>query len=331
MTTTNYNRHGVLLVNLGTPEAPTAAGVRAFLKEFLSDPRVVDLNPLLWKPILYGIILNVRPAKVAKAYQSIWTEQGSPLMNVSKLQHQALTSKLKELTGEDIPVELGMTYGTPSLNDGVKRLEAQGVDKIVVLPLYPQYSCSTVAPVSDGLAKAMLSRRNVPELRMIKEYHADEHYIACLAESVNKHWAEHGQADKLVLSFHGVPQRYVDEGDPYQEQCLATGQALADKLELSPEQWQLCFQSRFGKEPWLQPYTDETVSAMPEQGIKSIDIICPAFSADCLETLEEIAEEVRDEFMEAGGESYRYIPCLNDDDGHIEMMAKLVLGQLKGF
>ncbi|GLP96900.1 ferrochelatase [Paraferrimonas sedimenticola] len=329
--TQDHSRHGVLLVALGTPDSPTPAGVRAFLKEFLSDPRVVDLNPLIWKPVLYGIILNVRPRKVAKAYQSIWTENGSPLMHISKLQQQKLTEKLEAMTDWPIPVELGMTYGNPSLSTGLKRLQEQNVDKVVVLPVFPQYSCSTVAPVSDGLAKAMLTRRNVPEVRMQKEYHLDPDYISALADSVRRHWDANGRADKLLMSFHGVPQRYVDEGDPYEMQCHATGDALAEALGLSSDEYLVTFQSRFGKEPWLQPYTDETVNSLPKQGVKSLDVICPAFSADCLETLEEIAEEVRDEFLEAGGERYQYIPCLNDDDAHIELMAKLALAQMQGF
>ncbi|WP_150104432.1 ferrochelatase [Shewanella sediminis] len=318
---------GVLLVNLGTPDSPSASDVKRFLKQFLSDPRVVDLNPLIWKPILNGIILNTRPAKVAKLYQAIWSDEGSPLMVVSQRQREKVASLLQEQLGQAIPVELGMSYGNPSLASGLEKLKQQGVKRIVVLPLYPQYSCSTVAPVFDAIAAEFKGWRDIPETRFNKEYYQDPTYIEALASSVKSHWNEHGQADVLLMSFHGVPVRYVNEGDPYQAQCQATALLLAQALGLKDEQWKLCFQSQFGKEEWLTPYTDKLLESLPEKGVKSVDIMCPAFAADCLETLEEISIGGKESFIESGGESYRFIPCLNDNEPHIELLAKLVTEQ----
>ncbi|RTR32251.1 ferrochelatase [Shewanella atlantica] len=318
---------GVLLVNLGTPDSPSASDVKRFLKQFLSDPRVVDLNPLIWKPILNGIILNTRPAKVAKLYQSIWSDEGSPLMVISQRQREKVASLLQEQLGQAIPVELGMSYGNPSLASGLDKLKQQGVERVVVLPLYPQYSCSTVAPVFDAIAAEFKDWRDIPETRFNKEYYQDPAYIEALASSVRAHWNEHGQADVLLMSFHGVPVRYVNEGDPYQAQCQATALLLAQALGLKDEQWKLCFQSQFGKEEWLTPYTDKLLESLPEKGVKSVDIMCPAFAADCLETLEEISIGGKESFIESGGESYRFIPCLNDNEPHIELLAKLVTEQ----
>lgn len=318
---------GVLLVNLGTPDSPSASDVKRFLKQFLSDPRVVDLNPLIWKPILNGIILNTRPAKVAKLYQAIWSDEGSPLMVVSQRQREKVASLLQAQLGQAIPVELGMSYGNPSLASGLDKLKQQGVKRIVVLPLYPQYSCSTVAPVFDAIAAEFKGWRDIPETRFNKEYYQDPTYIEALASSVKSHWNEHGQADVLLMSFHGVPVRYVNEGDPYQAQCQATALLLAQALGLKDEQWNLCFQSQFGKEEWLTPYTDKLLESLPEKGVKSVDIMCPAFAADCLETLEEISIGGKESFIESGGERYRFIPCLNDNDPHIELLAKLITEQ----
>ncbi|WP_298444155.1 ferrochelatase [uncultured Ferrimonas sp.] len=317
-------RYGVLLVNLGTPCKPTPECVRCFLKDFLSDPRVVDLPRWQWKPILHGIILNTRPKRVAKAYQSIWTEQGSPLKAISLQQRDALAAKLEAQHGAVIPVELGMTYCKPGMAEGLAKLQQAGVDKVVILPLFPQYSCSTTGAVVDGLAKVFASQRALPEYRLIRDYHIEPSYIGALKNSVEAHWAEHGRGQKLLMSFHGVPERYITEGDLYRDHCEATAKGLAQALGLTEDQWLLCFQSRFGKEPWLQPYTDETLEALPKQGITKIDIISPAFSVDCLETLEELAIEGKNEFIAAGGEQYHFVPCLNDNDDHIEMMAQLV-------
>ncbi|TVK94223.1 ferrochelatase [Shewanella algae] len=315
---------GVLLVNLGTPSAPTKAAVRAFLKQFLSDQRVVDLSPWLWQPLLQGIILNTRPGKVAKLYQSIWQAEGSPLMVVSKQQRQALAELLREQTGCHIPVELGMSYGSPSLNDGLTALKNAGVDRVLVLPLYPQYSCSTVASVFDGVAAALKLERNLPELRFVRDYHDKPGYIQALAGSVRSYWQREGRGQRLLMSFHGVPERYIKEGDPYRSQCETTAKLLAAELGLGEGEWQLCFQSRFGKEPWLTPYTDELLESLPGQGITAVDIMSPAFAVDCLETLEEIAQGGRESFLEAGGKQYQFIPCLNAQSAHMRFLADLV-------
>ncbi|WP_028767259.1 ferrochelatase [Shewanella fidelis] len=322
---------GVLLVNLGTPDSPTAPDVKKFLKQFLSDPRVVDLSPWIWKPILNGIILNTRPAKVAKLYQSIWWDEGSPLMVISQKQRDKLKALLAQTLGQTIPVELGMSYGNPSLQSGLDSLKAQGADKIFVLPLYAQYSCSTVAPVYDAIAELLKSERDIPELRFNKQYFDHPDYIKALAESVKNHWQTKGQAQVLLMSFHGVPLRYITEGDPYQAQCQATAELLAAELGLTDQQWRICFQSQFGKEEWIGPATDALLESLPKEGIKSVDIMCPAFSCDCLETLEEISQEGKEEFLEAGGEHYEFIDCLNDSEPHIGLLAKIVEQQTKGW
>ncbi|MXR67608.1 ferrochelatase [Shewanella sp. JBTF-M18] len=322
---------GVLLVNLGTPDTPTPKDVRQFLKQFLSDPRVVDLSPWIWKPILNGIILNTRPKAVAKLYESIWWPEGSPLMVISERQREALSEILKARHGRDIPVELGMSYGNPSLSAGIDKLLAKGIERLVVLPLYPQYSCSTVAPVFDAIASDYKQRRNYPETRFSKEYFNHPAYIAALADSVRRHWQEKGRGDCLLMSFHGVPLRYVTEGDPYQAQCQHTAQLLAEALGLSESQWRLCFQSKFGKEEWLTPATDALLESLPSQGVKRVDILCPAFAVDCLETLEEISIGGKESFIEAGGEAYHFIPCLNDDEAHMQLLADLVTEQAAGW
>lgn len=314
---------GVLMVNLGTPEAPTPQAVKRYLAQFLSDRRVVDTPRWLWWPILNGIILPFRSPRVAKLYQSIWTVDGSPLLAISRKQECALAARL----GEAIPVALGMSYGSPSLPSALDSLLAQGVTELVVLPLYPQYSCSTVGAVWDGVADALRSRRQVPGVRFIRDYATHPTYIAALRERVAASFAEHGVPDRLVISFHGIPVRYAEEGDDYPQRCAATAQALAEALGLAPQQVQMTFQSRFGREPWLTPYTDETLKGLPAQGVKHIQVICPGFAADCLETLEEIQEQNREIFLHAGGERFSYIPALNDDAMHIDLFEELVRGQ----
>jgi len=323
-------KYGVLLVNLGTPDSPTPKALKRYLKQFLSDRRVVDLPRWQWWPILNGIILPIRSPKVAKTYAEIWTELGSPLRDFSQRQQCALKEKLA-LLGMPIPVELGMTYGNPSIESGIRALMAKGVERIVILPLYPQYSATTTGSVYDAVADVMASIRAIPQTRMVHHYQNDPGYIAALADSVRAHWKAHGKANKLLMSFHGIPLRYAELGDPYPLECEETARLLAAELGLKKGQWLLCYQSRFGKEPWLQPYTDETLQSMPEKGVESVDVICPAFASDCLETLEEIAVENRDYFMQAGGKSYRYIPALNDSDPHIALLAKLVVQQLQGW
>ncbi|MFA0087233.1 ferrochelatase [Vibrio sp. 10N.261.51.F12] len=312
---------GVLLVNLGTPDAPTPKAIRAFLGEFLHDHRVVDMTRWLWCPILHGVILPIRSPKVAKLYQSVWMEEGSPLMVYSVRQAKALQTRL------NVPVELGMTYGNPSLKHGLSSLLKQGVEKVIVLPLYPQYSGTTSAAVFDGLAKACKAFPTIPSMNFIRDYYQHPLYIKALAQKVKAHWDKHGQ-NYLLCSYHGIPKRYADNGDVYPLHCEQTTKLLADELGLDDSQIGMSYQSIFGREEWLKPYTAKTLETLPSQGIKRLNVITPAFSVDCLETLEEIAVECRDIFVEAGGESYQYIECLNDSEIHIDMMVDLVQSSL---
>ncbi|EJB5574784.1 ferrochelatase [Citrobacter youngae] len=309
---------GILLANLGTPDAPTPEAVKRYLRQFLSDPRVVDTSPALWWPLLRGVILPLRAPRVAKLYQSIWMEDGSPLMVYSKAQQQALAQRLP-----DTPVALGMSYGSPSLESAVDELLASGVEHMVVLPLYPQYSCSTVAAVWDELARILARKRGIPGVSFIRDYADDSSYIDALAKSARDSFAQHGEPDLLLLSYHGIPQRYADEGDDYPQRCRDTTRELVSALGLPPEKVMMTFQSRFGREPWLTPYTDETLKMLAEKGTRHIQVMCPGFAADCLETLEEIAVQNREIFLEAGGKQYEYIPALNAAPEHIEMMVKL--------
>ena len=309
---------GILLANLGTPDAPTPEAVKRYLRQFLSDPRVVDTSPALWWPLLRGVMLALRAPRVAKLYQSIWMEDGSPLMVYSKAQQQALAQRLP-----DTPVALGMSYGSPSLESAVDELLASGVEHMVVLPLYPQYSCSTVAAVWDELARILARKRGIPGVSFIRDYADDSSYIDALAKSARDSFAQHGEPDLLLLSYHGIPQRYADEGDDYPQRCRDTTRELVSALGLPPEKVMMTFQSRFGREPWLTPYTDETLKMLAEKGTRHIQVMCPGFAADCLETLEEIAVQNREIFLEAGGKQYEYIPALNATPEHIEMMVKL--------
>ena len=309
---------GILLANLGTPDAPTPEAVKRYLRQFLSDQRVVDTSPALWWPLLRGVILPLRAPRVAKLYQSIWMEDGSPLMVYSKAQQQALAQRLP-----NTPVALGMSYGSPSLESAVDELLASGVEHMVVLPLYPQYSCSTVAAVWDELARILARKRGIPGVSFIRDYADDSSYIDALAKSARDSFAQHGEPDLLLLSYHGIPQRYADEGDDYPQRCRDTTRELVSALGLPPEKVMMTFQSRFGREPWLTPYTDETLKMLAEKGTRHIQVMCPGFAADCLETLEEIAVQNREIFLEAGGKQYEYIPALNATPEHIEMMVKL--------
>lgn len=309
---------GILLANLGTPDAPTPEAVKRYLRQFLSDQRVVDTSPALWWPLLRGVILPLRAPRVAKLYQSIWMEDGSPLMVYSKAQQQALAQRLP-----NTPVALGMSYGSPSLESAVDELLASGVEHIVVLPLYPQYSCSTVAAIWDELARILARKRGIPGVSFIRDYADDSSYIDALAKSARDSFAQHGEPDLLLLSYHGIPQRYADEGDDYPQRCRDTTRELVSALGLPPEKVMMTFQSRFGREPWLTPYTDETLKMLAEKGTRHIQVMCPGFAADCLETLEEIAVQNREIFLEAGGKQYEYIPALNATPEHIEMMVNL--------
>ncbi|WP_145559898.1 ferrochelatase [Yersinia mollaretii] len=310
---------GVLMVNLGTPDAPTSQAVKRYLAEFLSDRRVVDTSPLLWWPLLRGVILPIRSPRVAKLYQSVWMEEGSPLLVYSRRQEKALAARMP-----DIPVELGMSYGSPNLPDAIDKLLAQGVTKLVVLPLYPQYSCSTSAAVWDAVARILKGYRRLPSVSFIRDYAEHPTYISALKQSVERSFAQHGKPDRLVMSFHGIPKRYAQLGDDYPIRCEDTSRALQAELTLPPEQIMMTYQSRFGREPWLTPYTDETLKSLPAQGVEHIQLICPGFSADCLETLEEIKEQNREIFLHAGGKKFEYIPALNDDVGHIDLLEQLV-------
>ncbi|WGE80750.1 ferrochelatase [Actinobacillus equuli subsp. haemolyticus] len=312
------NKIGVLLANLGTPDEPTAPAVKRYLKQFLSDPRVIDLPKFKWQLILNGIILPRRSPKVAKLYQEIWTEQGSPLLSISLQQQQTLQNYFNQQS-RNVLVELGMSYGNPSIESATDRLIKAGVSKIIILPLYPQYSSTTTASVLDAFARGLTQQRKIVPFEFIHSYHNDPLYIQALANTIQL-----AEDEKLLFSFHGIPKRYQTEGDFYPEHCQQTAQLVADKLSLSDEQWLVTYQSRFGDEEWLQPYTDETLEKLPSQGVKKIAVICAGFSADCLETLEEIAEENKENFLNAGGQSYRYIPALNANTDHINALAKLI-------
>jgi ferrochelatase len=316
---------GVLIANLGTPDAPTPAALRRYLAEFLWDPRVVEWPRLPWWLVLHGVILRLRPRRAAHAYRRVWTAQGSPLLVHAQTQCAALQAALSSRLTEPVCVTLGMRYGNPSIAAALEVLRERGVRRLTVLPLYPQYSASATAAVFDAATRVLSQWRALPELRFIRDYHDDDGYLAALAQSVEQHWREHGAAERLLISFHGIPQRMADAGDPYARHCEHTARLLAARLNLAEHRWQLSYQSRFGREPWLLPATDQTLRDWAQQGVTRADVICPGFSADCLETLEEIAIENRRVFLEAGGREYRYIPALNATPAHIAALTGLVL------
>lgn len=322
---------GVLITNLGTPESPTATALKPYLKQFLSDPRVVEVPRAIWWFILNGVILNFRPKRSAEAYASVWTEEGSPLLAITKQQHSALAHRCKQAYGDDVVIEYAMRYGNPSIESAIDKLIAQGARKLVVLPLYPQYCASTTASTFDALSADFTRRRWIPELRFITQYHDNPAYIDALANKVKAHWESHGRADKLLMSYHGIPKRYLINGDPYHCQCHKTTRLLAERLGLQKNEYMTTFQSRFGREEWLTPYTDETMKALPGQGVSSVQVVCPGFSADCLETIEEIGEENKEYFMEAGGKRYEYIEALNSDNEHMDMLFDLIKQNLQGW
>lgn len=330
-THTQSDKIGVLITNLGTPDAPTPKALKRYLKEFLADPRVVEVPRLIWWMVLNGVILNIRPRRSAKAYSTVWTEQGSPLLTITQQQTRQIETRLAEKFGEDIIVDFAMRYGNPSINEVTSRLLDQGVRKLVVLPLYPQYCASTTGSTFDAIANVFTRRRWLPELRFVNSYHDNQDYILALAHSIKEHWQSHPRANKLIFSYHGIPKRYLLNGDPYFCHCHKTSRLLANALGLTQSAYETTFQSRFGREEWLQPYTDFRLKALPGEGIKSVQVICPGFSADCLETLEEIAVENRDYFLESGGERYEYIPALNDQPVHIEALTKLIEQNVHGW
>jgi len=319
---------GILLTNLGTPDAPTTKALRAYLKEFLWDPRVVEQPRWLWWLALNGVILNLRPAKSAEAYRKVWTDEGSPLLAISKKQRHKLDLVLREKLGDHVHVELAMRYGNPSIESALEALRNKNCSKIIVLPLYPQYSATTTASTFDAVADVLKTWRRIPGLQLIDSYYDHPAYIQALTQSVQKYWQQHGEPERLLMSYHGIPERYVNSGDPYSCHCHKTAALLREQLGLGEDRAYLTFQSRFGREPWLQPYTDATLKAWGEEGVSSVDVICPGFSADCLETIEEVAMENRDYFLEAGGQQYRYIPALNDDDAHIEALSQIIMNYL---
>lgn len=309
----------MLLANLGTPDEPTPKAIRRYLREFLWDIRVVDAPRIIWWFVLQ-IILLIRPRIVSEGYKRVWTEQGSPLLVISKAQ----ATKLQASLGDTATVELGMRYGNPSIASALDKLSAKGCTEITVLPAYPQYSASTSASVFDAVADWCKLQRRVPKLNFIDHYHQHPTFSQALAHSVVEYQLEHGKPDLLLMSFHGIPQRFVDLGDPYYQHCQETAEDLARNLGLHEDQWEMTFQSRVGREPWLVPYTDEFVKSLPAKGVKNVQVVCPGFSADCLETLDEVAVENREYFEEAGGEHFNYIPALNDRDDHIQAFAELV-------
>jgi protoporphyrin/coproporphyrin ferrochelatase len=332
-------RHGtpaktaVLLINLGTPEAPTAPAVRRYLKEFLSDPRVVEIPRPVWWLILNGIILNVRPKKSAEKYAAVWTPDGSPLKVHTERQAKLLRGFLG-VAGHQVVVDYAMRYGQPSIPAALERLKADGCTRILLLPLYPQYAASTTATAFDAAFAWAQVTRNQPEIRTLRSFADHPGYIAALAASVREHWAVNGhpmQSYRLIMSFHGVPRYTLGKGDPYHCECQKTGRLLAEALGLRKDEYQLCFQSRFGRAEWLQPYTAPTLRALGQAGVERVDMICPGFPADCLETLEEIAIEGKAEFLQAGGKDYRYIPCLNERDDWIHALADLAAKHLQGW
>jgi ferrochelatase len=323
---------GVLLVNLGTPEAPTPQALRPYLKQFLSDPRVVEVPRAIWWLILNGIVLNTRPAKSAQKYAQIWTTEGSPLKVHTQRQAQLLQSRLDQLLpGAPVAVEWAMRYGNPPVQDGMVALRNRGCDRVLVLPLYPQYAASTTGSTYDAVLDTLRLTRNVPALRVLKQFHDHPAYVAALAANVREYWAMHGRPERLVMSFHGVPRFSLDRGDPYHCQCQKTGRLLAEALELPEGFHLLTFQSRFGKAEWLKPYTMESIEQLGRAGVGRLDVVCPGFVSDCLETLEEIAMENRAAFLGSGGREFHYIPCLNERADWIDALAAIVLHELQGW
>jgi ferrochelatase len=322
---------GILLVNLGTPDEPTAGSVRRFLNRFLSDRRVVEAPRLIWWPVLHGFILRFRPSRSAQAYQQIWTENGSPLLLHSQDIREALGARLAADVPGSVHVEIGMSYGNPSIGTALSNLYARNVRRLVVLPMYPQYSSTTTGSVFCEVTAALSRRRWIPDLRFIGDYHHTSGYISALAASVREHWKSHGRGERLLFSFHGLPVQMRTDGDPYHCQCQKTARLLADALELGSDDWSVCFQSQVGRDEWLQPYTDETLKTWGESGGGNIDVICPGFSVDCLETLEEVALRYAEVYAKSGGGELRYIPALNDRDDHISFLSQLVEENISGW
>ncbi len=325
------SRIGILLINLGTPDEPTPRAVRAYLKEFLGDPRVVEMPRALWWLILNGVVLNTRPKQSAAKYASIWTQDGSPLRVHTEKQAALLRGQLARSTNAPFVVEHAMRYGKPSIPDVLGRLKQQGCQRILVLPMYPQYAASTTATANDVVFATLQRMRNTPALRLVRDFHDRPAYIKALANNINDYWSRNGRPTKLLMSFHGLPQYTVDKGDPYFHECQSTGRLLAQELGLQPTEFGISFQSRFGRTEWMKPYTVDTLKAWGEQKLGRVDVVCPGFVADCLETLEEIAMECKQDFLHAGGGEYHYIPCLNEREDWIAALAQLVLDHVQGW
>jgi protoporphyrin/coproporphyrin ferrochelatase len=329
--TTGAPAPGVLLVNLGTPEAPTPSAVRRYLREFLSDPRVVTLPRLAWLPILYLFVLPFRPAKTAKKYAAIWTADGSPLRVYHERQSQLLRGSIGERLRATVPVFAAMRYGRPSVREGLAELKAKGCDRVLVVPMYPQFAASTTASVEDAVNAGLRKWKPAPQLRMIRDFHAHRAYAKAIAKNITDYWFKHGRPDRLVLSFHGIPKAAVDAGDPYQTQCLETGRLVATELGWMDQRTLVTFQSRFGAAEWLKPYTADTLKRLGAEGVGRVDVACPGFAADCLETLEEIAIEGRAAFLKAGGKDFHYIPTTNDTPAWMTALSIIALENLQGW
>jgi len=322
---------GILLINLGTPDAPTAKAVRPYLKEFLGDPRVVEIPKPIWWLILNGIILNVRPKKSAAKYATIWTNEGSPLRVHTDKQAALLQGYLGERTKAPLVVDYAMRYGNPSIPSVMRKFKEQNCQRVLVVPMYPQYAASSTATAFDIVFDELRHMRNTPALRTIRNYHDHPGYIKALANNINDYWMKNGRPDKLVMSFHGVPRYTLEKGDPYHCECQKTGRLLAQQLGLKPEQYTLSFQSRFGKAEWIKPYTTSTLLELGKQKTRRVDVVCPGFVADCLETLEEIAQEGKEDFQHVGGGEYHYIPCLNEHNDWMHALTDLVMENLHGW
>ena len=324
----NLPKTGILLINLGTPAAPTAKALKPYLKEFLSDPRVVEIPRPIWWLILNGIILNTRPKKSAQKYAQIWTKDGSPLLAHTKSQGKLLRGYLGERIKSPFVVEIGMRYGNPSIPAAIAKLKEQACDRILVFPLYPQYAASSSGTAFDAVFKSLEKMRNIPAIRTVKHYHDHPAYIAALAASVNRYWQQNGRPDKLLMSFHGVPRYTLDKGDPYHCECQKTARLLGEALGLDKSRYQISFQSLFGRAEWLKPYTAQTLADMGKQGLNRVDVICPGFASDCLETLEEIAMEGKSTFLGNGGKEFHYIPALNEDPEWIKALCQITMENL---
>ncbi len=325
------SRIGVLLVNLGTPDSPSYFAVQRYLREFLADRRVIETSRLIWWPLLYGVVLPFRPMRTARKYRKIWMPEGSPLAVYSKRLAIKIGGRLQSTLGDRVRVALGMSYGNPSIASAIQSLAEQNAQRLLVLPLYPQYCSSTTGSVFDRTSRVLQQWRWLPETRFVNDYYADPGYIEALSRRIEEHWTEQGERSHLLFSYHGIPADYVKAGDPYQAQAEATTRLVVSRLALAADEWSHCYQSRFGRVEWLQPYTDATVEALAKGGTAKLTVVSPSFAVDCLETLEEVALEYRDKFVEFGGDRLTLVPALNDDDRHADALASIIRTQLKGW